>query len=448
VLCIVLLALLVRLAYLAVAREPAPNFPWLLADGLLRHGSLSLGGVRTTAFEPVYPVFLAIARRMTGDRMMLVRVVQSAVAALGAALLYRLASALTGRRRVGYIAAMLYACYPLLIRYAVDLSDATITTVLMLGFASAFVAATTPALAAGAGIWLGLTMLTRMMTLPLAALGGALLWRERGWRSAAAFTGTALLLVAPYVTRNIALGGGMLPTRSGVNLFIANCDYTPRILPDYGPDILEEYAASVLRGRADVAAPSTPAQERTLDAAYTRLAVEHIAANPGQTLRLKVRNLGYFLSPFLVPRLDPAALVEFRAGSDGSFVVANGRPRPLVDRATYTLSYTIVCTAALWGVWIRRRQFRHDAILWAALVTFAAVHAIYFATTRYRVPVEFVLLVYAAVAIDDWMRRRQFDAFGSTVEAEAWVRRARNTGSDTNQPANAVLGTVPSTAVT
>jgi 4-amino-4-deoxy-L-arabinose transferase-like glycosyltransferase len=449
------LALLVRVLYLGFARAPHETYSWRLADGLLRDGSLVIGGAKTSAYEPLYPVFLAIARRLTGDRMMLVRTVQSALGAFGAVLLYRLAAALAGRARVGLIAAGLYALYPLLIRYAVDFSDATLTAVLMLGFVAAFISASTLARAAVAGVWLGLMMLTRMMTLPLLAIGAMLLWRDRGWRPAAAFTITALLVVAPLAIRNHTVGGSMWPTRSGVNLFISNCDYTPRILPKYGPDILEDYAASVLRRRArvDVDVPSSPAVERVLDAEYTRLAIEHIAAHPGAILRLKLRNLWYFFSPSLVPTLDPTAPLEFEPRAGGGFTIANSRPRPLVDRAIYTASYTPVCVAALAGIWLRRRRLRHDAILWAAVITFAVVHAIYFPTTRYRVPVEFVLLFYAAVAIEAWMRQRP-DGHGhvasmTSAPADAGgVSSDRNGGSDTNHPAKAVLGFVPSTGVT
>ena len=44
----------------------------------------------------------------------------------------------------------------------------------------------------------------------------------------------------------------------------------------------------------------------------------------------------------------------------------------------------------------------HALILWLLLVTFVAVHSVYFPTTRYRAPVEFVLLFYAAVGIVKW----------------------------------------------
>jgi hypothetical protein len=400
-------ALLTRVLYLPFARVPAENYFWRLAGALERDGSLSIDGARTAAFEPLYPLFLAGSRWLTGDGLLLIRVIQCAVGAAGAVLLYRLALTLTGRRRVGVIAALLYAVCPLLIRYAVDLSDATLMTVLVLGFAGASVAAETPSRSAAAGAWLGFAILTRMMALPLVPFGAAILWRDRGWRAAAAFTATALLVVAPYAVRNYALSGGVLPARSGFNLFISNCEYTARILPDYGPDILEDYAISVFERRVTIAGPPSPVRERAEDAAYTRLALDHMAADPFGTLGLKLRNLWYFFSPTLVPARDPTAPIVFRAGEGGRFSIEHDAPRPLLDRFVYTVSYAPVLALALAGAWARRRCLRRDAILWASVVTFAAVHAIYFPTTRYRAPVEFVAFFYAAVALDRQAGRRQ-----------------------------------------
>src|SRR5262245_27685361 len=377
-------ALVPRVLYLLYAPPAVENYQWALAGSLLTDGSLSVDGVQTTDFEPLYPLFLAASRLLVGDRFALVRLIQCGLGAVGAVLLYRLTTALTGRSRAGVIAASLCAAYPLLIRYAVDLSDTTLTAMLLVGFAGAFVTADTARRSAGAGAWLGFVMLTRTMALPLVPLGAAIQWRDRGWRAAAAFTATALLVVAPYMIRNYGLNGALLPTRSGLNLFISNCDYTASILPAFGPDILEDYAASVLDLHGGVSGPRSPARERAEDAAYTRLAFAHVAADPLGTLELKLRNVWYFFSPTLTPSRDPTAAIVFHPDAQGQFTIENGRPRPLLDRLAYTASYVPVVALALVGVWIRRRDLRGAAILGSVVATFAVVHAVYFPTTRYR----------------------------------------------------------------
>jgi hypothetical protein len=55
-------------------------------------------------------------------------------------------------------------------------------------------------------------------------------------------------------------------------------------------------------------------------------------------------------------------------------------------------------TAAAAEFYMRRRDWRRDALLWSIAATFVLVHAVYFPATRYRAPMEFVLLFYAAVA--------------------------------------------------
>ncbi len=393
-------ALVPRLLYLLSAHPAVENYQWDLAGSLLTDGSLSVDGVKTAAFEPLYPLFLAASRLLVDDRVALVRLIQCGVGALGAVLLYRLTTALTGRSRAGLVAASLYAVYPLLIRYAVDLSDTTLMAVLLVGFAGAFVTADTPRRSAGAGVWLGLAILTRTMALPLVPLGAAIQWRERGWRAAAVFTATALLVVAPYAVRNFRLNGALLPTRSGLNLFISNCDYTAGVLPRHGPDILVGYAASVLDGREEINGPPSPARERAEDALYARMALAHAAADPLGTLDLKVRNVWYFFSPTLTPSRDPTAEITFHPGAHGEFTIEGDRPRPIVDRLAYTGSYVPVIVLAVAGIWMRRREWGGAAILWSVVATFVVVHAVYFPTTRYRAPTEFVLLFYAAVALE------------------------------------------------
>lgn len=394
------LAVLPRLLYLVISRPLFESQYWALSTSLLQNGSLSIDGVRTAAFEPGYPVFLAIVRAVVGDRVLLVQAVQCSVAALGALFLCRLATVLSGRWRVGVIAGVIYAVYPLMVRHSADRSDAALMTMLLIAFASELVAAATPVRAARAGFWLGLAVLTRAMGLPLVPLGAAIQWRDRGWRSAAVLTVSALVVVAPYAIRNYTLNGAVLPTRGGINLFISNCEYTANIFPDYGPDILEDYAVSVVERPGATAGPTGSATERTYDALWTRYALEEIGRHPWRTAGLKMRNVLYFFSPRLVPYHEPTPTTKIQLGDNGTFTVENSPPRRAFDQIVYAVSYTPMLALAVVGVWLRRRDIRRDLILWCVVVTFVAAHAVYFPTTRYRVPIEFVLLFYAAVALE------------------------------------------------
>ena len=116
-----------------------------------------------------------------------------------------------------------------------------------------------------------------------------------------------------------------------------------------------------------------------------------------------MRNVLYFFSPRLVPYHEPTAATTIQLGKDGTFTVQNSPTRPAVDQIVYAISYTPVLALAVTGVWLRRRDVSRDAILWCVMATFVVVHAVYFPATRYRAPVEFVLLFYAAVTLDRWL---------------------------------------------
>ena len=103
----------------------------------MRTGTFTIDGFPVTDFEPLYPLFLAGARLIAGESALAVQLIQIALASAGAVLLFRLTRAHTGSPRAGVIAGLLFAAYPLLIRHAATMSDSSLTTVLLIGFAAA-----------------------------------------------------------------------------------------------------------------------------------------------------------------------------------------------------------------------------------------------------------------------------------------------------------------------
>jgi hypothetical protein len=200
--------------------------------------------------------------------------------------------------------------------------------------------------------------------------------------------------------RNYRLNGSLLPTRNGINLFISNSEYTASIFPDYGPDILGEYAATVFRRHPSQVQVPSPALEREEDVVFTREALADMRRRPLEMLGLKIRNVLYFFSPRLVPYHEPTPTTRIELGPGGQFEVHDSPLRSMFNQVVYAVSYTPILALAIVGVWLRRVELSRDAILWGIVATFVAAHAVYFPTTRYRVPIEFVLLFYAAVTLD------------------------------------------------
>lgn len=391
-------AAVARVAYLLTMAPSLEGYHWTIADDLLREGIFGYGGVETAYYEPLYPAFLAAARWVVGDNPVVVQVLQIFVDSLGAALLFLLATALTARRQIGVIAALLYALYPLLVRHAVLLHEYSVVSVFLVAFCYLLVTASTTSRAAAAGVCLGAAILVRAMVAPALALTAITLIVTRRYRMAVALILTTTAVTAPWLVRNYLLNGAMAPTRSGVSFFMGNSRYAAALLPAHNIDLLMQFTDSVpARARPELLAP---AAERRLDAFYWDLAWQEIGARPIETVALKCRYLAYFFWPRLMPSRIMTADTTITLEEDGAVQVSNSLPRPVLDEIAYSSSYVVVFMAALAGIWRRRRVLKDDAVLWCVLVTFVAVHVAYYPATVYRVPVEFVLLFYAAVGLE------------------------------------------------
>jgi hypothetical protein len=391
-----------RLAYLLWARPDFIERYWLLASGLLQSGTFGFNGQPDTGYPPLYPLFLAATRWVVGDRPLVVQVVQVLMTSAGAPLLFHLTETLSHRRRAAWTAATIYAGYPLLVRHAAAGDPYTLLSTLLIAFADTFVGARTTARMALAGICLGAATTTRAAVLPVLPFVALSLTLDRRRRAAAALTAGTLLVVAPLVLRNHGVNGAWLPTRDGMNLFIANSEYTDALLPTEHPDLLQDYAmAAVTADRPDLA--ERQVFDAELNARLADAAMRTIVAHPWRTLLLKTKSVGYFFWPRLVPSrvADNDTVIEL--GPDGSATVSGSIPRPWLDEAVYTASYVPILVLAITGAWLRGRRGVHaDVVLWAIALTFVAVHAVFVPATRYRVAMEFILIFYAAVAADRW----------------------------------------------
>jgi len=401
--------------YLFVHPPAAVNPYWSLADGLLRDGSLAIEGQKTTVFEPLYPLFVAAARAILRAPLA-VDLLQALIAAAGAALIDRLTLALTGDDRVALAAALFYAVDPLLVRESVVRTESALFITLVLAFAAAFVAARRVAGFALAGACLGLAILTRTTALPLLVFAPAVLLARRMSAGAAALFAVAAIVLLPLPLRNHALNGSWLPTRSGINLFIGNCEYTTALLPDEDLDLLQDHAErTITLQRPDIGWLEPLPRERAADEFFAAQARSYIRARPGDWLAQKVRNVWYLLSPRVVPyrvATDEATVIVDpggRARVDGS------RPRPFGDVAVSAASQALLLLFGIAGAYRRRHALRGDLILWTVVATVVGVNVIYVPATRYRAPMEFVSIVYAAASAVGLLRalvdgdRRQHD---------------------------------------
>ena len=391
-----LLAAIPRLAYLLILRPEFDGAYWVLSDSLIHTGSIAVDGVRNTDYDPLYPAFLAALRVIARHHVAIVQALQALVASAGAPLADRLARSLTGSTRIGALAALCYAFDLLLIRQSVAEGPLMLVTVLVVAWAAWFVDAETPADAVKVAAALALAVLARATALPLVALSAILLiagprhaHESRAPHARLAMLSTAVIaaVILPFSWRSFSLNGSWWPTRSGINLFIGNSPYTSQLLPAYDLDLLQPLAGA-----------------ETNDA-LTRRALDYMKADPRRTLREKAVNVVYAFWPPLVPRTIALAQTDVVIKPSGEISVVNPVERPALEVLPYSVWYAAVLVAAMAGVTIRRKELRRDAALWSVLATFTAAQVVVFPATRYRAPMEFVLLFYAAVAVDRLLAR-------------------------------------------
>ncbi|GEM_PF-4849673 len=418
--------------FLRAHHQEVTSFYWRLSEGILRYGRFGEKGARTTAFEPLYPFFLATARWMTGDQKFLVLSVQIVIGAIGCLYLYELGAWLSRNKKIGFMSALLYSFYPYLIYQSVMISEITLLTTVLIVSVYYYCKVTSPSplpspkgrgndnsfpplpLKGGedkgegvnsilCGIFFGLTILTRTTAMPILFLGIIALLVKKFYRQALLLFVTSTLVILPMIIRNYQIDGSLLLTRSGENLFDGNLEYSDKLIPAYSVDVLKPYVYGILRKeRRDLIRSSS---NKELDRFFTQKAFEFMSEHPWRTLRLKLKNIidlfNFRLVPFY-PMTESSELILDGAGGL--------RVEPIVNRSialelAHSLSYGFIFLTAAAGIYLRRKEFQTDLILYLTILSFIAVYSLYFPTTRLRAPMDFVLMFFSACAIETFLRR-------------------------------------------
>jgi 4-amino-4-deoxy-L-arabinose transferase-like glycosyltransferase len=240
--------------------------------------------------------------------------------------------------------------------------------------------------AAALGALVGLAALTRgeavllvpILLLPL-ALTARLPWRERGRLAAVMVAGT-VLVIAPWTARNLAKFEDpvLISTNSNATFIGSNCDAT------YHGDALGLWRFDCYAGKpaGDESQQATYYRKRGLD--YAR---DHAGRLP---VVLAVR----FGRVWDLYRPRQAVAYEF----------VEGRSR-WASRFGLALYYPTLLLA-IFGVIVLRRRGRRLVPLLAFPVTVTAVALLYYGITRFRFLAEPALIVLAAVALDEFVARR------------------------------------------
>jgi len=376
---------------------------WELGETLAR------GDAYWGVWAPGYPLFVALHSTPA-----LVKLTQILLSGVSLVLVFRLCCDAFGRP-AATIAAWIFALEPTLIFFANNLYAETLFICLFLAFTYLYLRLldspkASLGVAALAGLLLGGAILTKpvIVYFGLAALG-VMAWRRRVPATIMALAMAATL--APWCIRNYFTYGDplQLELAMGQNLAFGNSDMRPANW-DYGypkpartsylvcltnvPDPTEKIAEC---NRAHPACRVTNRAEA--DACNLHNALAYMTAHPGQVVSRIPVKLADLWSPtsFVVRDLQRKEFSQTPPGIViGACVLAVGE-------------FMFVVVASILGMLLlvpdvadnRQRLLRRYAV--ALVAYYCAAYSLFFATSRFRLPLTPFLIIFCAAAI---VRRR------------------------------------------
>jgi len=341
---------------------------------------------------PVYPYFLALSQ-LFGGTYLLVVVPQALFGAVTVACAYLIGKELFSER-AGLIAAIITAFYPYYVVHDTALQETSLVT--------AFSALSVYLLlcirrsknnigSLAAGLTLGLTVLTRLDTLPFAIT--ALAWlalagegpRDRKLvRASLALVAFALVVGAWLVRNDFVIGRPVLTSETGYQFWTAHNPYTFSRYPEGSMDDSRDVAFAALSPEEKQHVESLYANELAQNDFFLAKALDYVRENPGEALLGAVRKVAAGFSFVLNPR------------------------REAVVQAAYFLSYAPVVFLALFGMFLGRQGWREQSLIYLQVFAFIAVTSVFWAHTSHRSHLDVYLIVFAAYALDHasaaWLR--------------------------------------------
>ena len=410
-----------------------------LGANLLAHGEGFVDplGVFSPVFRqsadhpPLYLIWLAIPSFLdpgAGDTSQVVHMLWSC--ALGTATV--VVCGLAGRRlagdRCGLIAAALAAVYPNVWVYDGTLLSETMslfTAAVVILSAYRFLQHPGAGRAAALGLACGLAALSRaelILTLALVLAPAVLLARPREparrLRWLAAGVAAAMLVVTPWVVFNLSRFDKpvYISTGFGGTLVAANCDATY-----HGSGLgSKNYAcggAAFLAVDREAKARGERLDASEVDAAVRAETMRYVRAHQGRVPVVVAARWGRITGLFR-PRQE--------MWLDALFY----RKERWVIEAGFFSYYAVAALAVFGGVTLRRRGVPLFPIVAFPVIVLVSV-GITFAQIRYRAPAEVSVVLLAAVALDEVVRRRRGGATRAARSSVSQVPASRSTtGAD------------------
>jgi 4-amino-4-deoxy-L-arabinose transferase-like glycosyltransferase len=406
---VVLLGVVIRLVYTHVHGDNLAtlgidagyyhNAANLLADGKWFESPVGLFNfypvAQAASHPPSYQVLLGIASVLGMRSVLFHQLWSCAIGGVAVALV-----GFTGREvagpRVGLLAAGIAAVAPTFwVNDALLMSESLVLAVvaLVLLLAYRFRSRPTIASAAALGVATAIAVLTRaelVLLVPLLVIPLVVLAARPGWRRVMQLLASAglasLVVVSPWVVYNLGRFDKpvAISTGLGQTLLAANCPQTY-----FGPEIGYWAIDCLLSPKKPIRAVG---DESVQEAAYRRVGVDYATAHAGRV-------------PFVV-FARVGRTFGFYAPIDQLRVDERDNRRELPVSVAGLATFYVLGALSIAGVVVLRR--RRDLVfpLLAPVLAVVVAVAFTYGQTRFRAPAEISLALLAAVALDEFVRRR------------------------------------------
>jgi 4-amino-4-deoxy-L-arabinose transferase-like glycosyltransferase len=345
-------------------------------------------GEQTAHWSFLYPLYLAGVYAVTGHSPLAARLVQVFVGgALCIFLIYRLGKRLVDKK-VGLVAAGLGAVYAYFIFYdAVLMTESFFTLGILAMFELSFelvgigspIDEAVPARRLGLwlllGLVLGLTTLLRqtlLLFIPFWLVWIYCVGRKRiAWFGPLTSLGVLAACILPWTVRNYTLYDAFLPLNSNAGYAFYSANH-----PNHGTQFDQDYAAPLpndLIGKG--------LNEAQWNTALTQRGLEFILDDPRRYVLLSLDRIPIFFNAW--------------------FSSESG----LSSNLMRVLSFGLYLPFFVYGLVLSLQNARRFMLIYLFILVFSTMHILIWASVRYRLPIDALMMPLAAMAVLDLMQR-------------------------------------------
>uniref|UniRef100_A0A7C3Z3X0 Tetratricopeptide repeat protein n=1 Tax=candidate division WOR-3 bacterium TaxID=2052148 RepID=A0A7C3Z3X0_UNCW3 len=355
-----------------------PLYHHQMAISILTGGWLSEGCFFRA---PLYPYFLALLYKIFGVNLLIPRIGQAIIGSFSCLLVYHLGKKVFSKK-VGLIAGLVSAFYPLLIYFDGEL---LLTNLLIFLLLLAFYLLLNGRMFLS-GLFFGLSAITRPNILLFLFL--FLLINLRNRKKVFPFFLGVILPIIPVALRNYIKGKDivLIAWQGGINFYIGNNPESDGITA-----IIPNTRGSWWGGFYDARRIAEEEMKRELkpseiDRFWLKKGIEFILKNPKKAFLLFLKKTYLFFN---------------------GYEISNNRDIYLFSRFTY-LKYLIhklpffffpfglLFPLSLIGIYFSQREKKKEGILYLFLISYSLSFILFFVTARYRMPLIPILIIFAS----------------------------------------------------